>query len=109
MIGKFFSARIFSLTFGLGYAAAVYVNYPLFRYYPLVKRFSLHDLPTTSLGPAITWYGWIAAAAVFAGIVTALIPKRIGDRIPAAVFWIVIIIIFVAAFYREREWLLSPV
>jgi hypothetical protein len=57
----------------------------------------------------MSWYGWIATAAVFAGIVTLLIPKRIGDRIPAAVFWIVIVTMFAAAGYREREWFLSAV
>jgi hypothetical protein len=107
MTRRFFSVRAFTLVFGLGYAVAVYGNYPLFRYYPLVPRFSLHDLADTSLGPAMSWYGWIATAAVLAVIVTAVIPKRIGDRIPAAVFWIVTIIMLAAAWYREREWFLS--
>lgn len=107
MTGRLFSARLFSLTFGLGYTAAVYVNYPLFRYYPLVKRFSMHDIATTSLGPAMSWFGWIATGAVFAVIVTAVVPKRIGDRIPASVFWIVIALMMAAAWYREREWFVS--
>jgi hypothetical protein len=109
MTNRCFSAPTFSFTFGLGYAVAVYVNYPLFRYYPLVKRFSFHDLATTSLGPAMSWYGWIATAAVFAGIVTPLIPKRVGDRLPAAMFWIVIVAMFAAAGYNEREWFLAAV
>jgi hypothetical protein len=107
VISRFLSARTFSLTFGVGYAVAVYVNYPLFRYYPLVKRFSMHDLATPSLGPAMSWYGWMAIGAIFAVIASLLIPKRIGDRIPAAAFWIVILMMFLAAGYREREWFLS--
>jgi hypothetical protein len=106
MTGRFLSARVFTLMFGLGYAVAVYGNYPLFRYYPLVRRFSLHDIASRSLGPAITWYGWIATAAVVAVIVAAVIPKRVGDRIPAAAFWIVPVIMFAAGCYRERGWFL---
>jgi hypothetical protein len=106
MTNRFFSARVFSLAFGLGYATAVIINFPLFRYYPLVKHFSMHDLTDKSLGPAMSWYGWIAIAAIFAGFVTLLVPKRIGDRIPAGVFWIVIVVLFAAAFYRERQWFL---
>jgi hypothetical protein len=109
MTNRLFSAPIFSLTFGFGYAVAVSVNYPLFRYYPLVQRFSFHDLATPSLGPSMSWYGWIAIAALFAGIVTPLIPKHAGDRLPAALFWIVIVAMLAAAGYRERGWFLVTV
>jgi hypothetical protein len=107
MTGRLFSARVFSLTFGLAYAAAVYFNYPLFRYYPLIKRFSFHDLADPSTGPAMAWYGWISIAAIIAAIVAALFPKRIGDRLPAAVFWVVIVVMFAAAFHAERSWFLA--
>ena len=106
MTSRCFSARVFTLVFGLGQAVAVFGNYPLFRYYPLPRRFSLQDLADSSLGPAISWYGWIATATVLAVLVAAVIPKRIGDRIPAAVFWIVPLIMIAAAWYRERQWFL---
>jgi len=106
---RFFSAPVFSLTFGLSYAVAVYGNYPLFRFYPLVGRFAFHDLATLSLGPAMTWYGWIATAVIAAGIITAIVPKGISDRLPAAAFWIVPLAMLAAAFYRERGWFLSAV
>jgi hypothetical protein len=109
MTNRSFSAPMFSLTFGLGYAIAVSVNYPLFRYYPLVQRFSFHDLATTSLGPSMSWYGWIAIAALFAGIVTPLIPRRVAGRLPTAVFWIVLLAMLAAAGYRESEWFLVTV
>jgi hypothetical protein len=44
VITRLFSARVFTLVFCIGYAVAVYVDYPLFRYYPLARQFSLHDL-----------------------------------------------------------------
>jgi hypothetical protein len=55
----------------------------------------------------MSWYGWMATGAVFAVIATALVPKRIGDRIPASLFWIVTLMMLIAAGYREREWFLS--
>jgi hypothetical protein len=99
-----FSARVFTLVFGIGYIVAVVINYPLFRYYPLVERFSLHDLVDRTLGPAMTWYGWIAVGAVAAAIVAACVPKRLGDRIPDAVLWLLPFAIFLAGWYREQEW-----
>lgn len=109
MTGRFFSARVFTLAFGLGQAVAVYGNYPLFRYYPLANRFTSETLTDSSLGPVMSWYGWIATAAVFACLMTALVPKRIGDRIPGALLWIVPFIIIAAAWYREREWFVPAV
>jgi hypothetical protein len=101
-----FSARVFTLVFGIGYAIAVYVDHPLFRYYPLVQRWSLHDLATQSLGPAMSWYGWIAIAAIPAALLAVLIPNRIGDRIPAAVYWIIPPVMFLVGWYHERTWFL---
>jgi len=102
-----FSARVFTLVCGLGYAIAVYVNYPLFRYYPLVKRISFIDLKDLTLGPSMSWYGWIAIGAIPALVVAALVPKRIGDRIPGAVFWILPLIMLIAGWVREREWFVA--
>jgi hypothetical protein len=106
VITRIFSARVFTLVFGLGYALAVYAGYPLFRYYPLVKRFSMSDLKDLSLGPAMSWYGWIAAAAIPAVVLAALVPNRIGNRIPAAVYWILPCVTFAVAWYNERQWFL---
>ena len=104
MILRLFNARVATLVFGIAYAIAVYVDVPLFRYYPLVQRWSLHDLATQALGPAMSWYGWIATAAIPTIVLAALVPNRIGDWIPAAVYWIVPIVMFVAGFYHERAW-----
>jgi hypothetical protein len=103
---RLFSARTFTLVVGVGYAAAVYLDCPLFRYYPLVKRFSLRDRADRSLGPAINWYGWIATAAIAAIFVAAVVPRQLGNRIPAAMLWIVPFIMLLAAWYNERAWFL---
>ena len=109
MSSNFFSARVFTLVFGLGYTAAIFGDFPMFRYYPLTGQFSLHDLTDPALGPAMTWYGWIATAAVLATIIAAIIPKRFGDLLPAAVIWIVPIVMIAAAWYQEREWFLAAI
>jgi hypothetical protein len=104
VITRLFSARVATLVFGIAYAIAVYVDVPLFRYYPLVQRWSLHDLATQSLGPAMSWYGWIATAAIPAVVLALLVPNRNGERIPAAVFWLVPLVMFAAGWYHERAW-----
>lgn len=98
------SARVFSLVFGIAYALAVYINYPLFRYYPLTGQFSLRDLPDKTLGPAMNWYGWIAIALVPTVVIAFIVPRRFADRIPAGVFWVLPLIMFAAGWYRERAW-----
>ncbi len=101
-----FSARVFTLVFGVVYAMAVHVDHPLFRYYPLVHRWSLRDLPDQSLGPAMSWYGWIAIAAIPAVLLAVLVPKRLGDRLPAAIYWLVPFAMLLAGWYHERMWFL---
>jgi hypothetical protein len=104
VITRRFSARVFTLVFGIGYALAVQFDHPLFRYYPLANVWSLHDLPGQSLGPAMSWYGWIAIAAIPAGLLAVLVPTRVGDRLPAAVYWFVPLAMFAAGWYHERTW-----
>ena len=106
MINRLFCARVFTLVFGVAYTIAMSTDHPLFRYYPLVQRWSLSDLATQALGPAMSWYGWIAIAAIPAALLAALVPNRIGDRIPAGVYWIVPLVMFVAGWYHERTWFL---
>lgn len=108
MIAKLFSARVFTLVFGVAYAVAVFGDYPLFWYYPLATRFSLDDLVDPSLGPSMLWYGWIATAAIPAVIAALIVPRRIAQRIPTAVFWVLPFMVFAAGFYREQEWFSNP-
>jgi hypothetical protein len=107
MITRVFSARVFTVSFGVAYSIAVYGNYPLFRYYPLTSRISFQDLTDPALGPSMSWFGWIATALIAAVLAAASVPKRIGDRIPAAVLWIATALMLAAAWYCEREWFLG--
>ena len=100
----FLSARVFSLVFGIVYAIAITGNYPLFRYYPAVGRFSLTDLADKTLGPAMSWFGWMGWAFVIAAVAAAIVPRKLADRIPGSAFWIVALLMFAGGFYRELEW-----
>jgi hypothetical protein len=108
LIGRAFSARVFTLSFGAGYAFAVHFSYPLFRYFPLTKHLSFHGDVTASSDPVMSWYGWIGTAAIFAAFSTALVPRRIGERIPERAVWLVVLIMLAAAVYREGHYFLPP-
>jgi hypothetical protein len=109
-VSRFISLPLFSVVSSAVYAVAVYVNYPLFRYYPLVERFSLIDIPDRTLGPAMTWYGWIAISIPPAIIVAVagqlLLPTRLLDRLNNLV-WVVPFVILYAGWIAEKSWLLG--
>jgi len=109
-VTRYISLPIFTIVASLGYAAAVYVNYPLFRYYPLVKQFSFVDIPSRTLGPAMTWYGWLAIAiipAIIAAVIGRLIlPARWLDKLTPLI-WVVPFVVLYAGWVAEKSWLLG--
>lgn len=110
-MSRYFSLRIFSLMFGSVYTLAVIYNWPLFFYFPAVKQFSLHDLPLATFGPGMSWFGWIATAAlaaILAAVIFPLIlPKRWIDQMPPRIFWLVPLAMLIGGFFREQDWLLK--
>jgi hypothetical protein len=100
----FLSARVFSLVFGIVYTITIVWNLPLFRYYPAVERFSLTDLADRSLGPAMSWFGWMGWAFVIAIVAAAIVPRKIADKIPDGTWIFVTLLVFAGGFYREAEW-----
>lgn len=100
----FLSARVFSLVFAIVYTIDVVGNYAMFRYYPAVGRFSMVDLADKSLGPAMSWFGWMAWAFIFAIVAAAVVPRKLADRLPGALYWVAALAMFAAGFYREQDW-----
>ncbi len=104
---KYISLPFFSLAFGITYTLAVVFNWPLFRYYPLVKRFSFTDLADRTLGPAMAWYGWQMTAAVVALAAAVIVPKRWAERLWPGLYWLIPIAVIFGGFYREQDWFLK--
>jgi hypothetical protein len=96
------SVEIFSMLFGIVYLAGFYLDWALFRYYPDARTFHLKATPQD--GPAILWYGWIAAAALISAAVAAIVPRQLAARLPAGATWIVPLGVVVLLLLYERRW-----
>jgi hypothetical protein len=110
-MSRLFSLRIFSLAFAASYSWVVIQNVTPFRYYPLVGRFSMTDLADKTLGPAMSWYGWISAGlvggVVVSVLVSLLVPRRLIDRIPPVAYCLIPAVMLFAAWMREQDWFLK--
>ncbi len=94
---------IFSLLFVLTYTVCFYLNIALFKYYPLVREFHVTAQPE-SAGPPISWYGWLAVAFLVSAPIAVLIPRSLGNKIPATVAWLVPAIVLLAVLVYEKRW-----
>ena len=89
--------RIFALVFGVSFAILYVVcdlaALPMFTYHPGSDRIDLgFTRARPDEGPAMYWYGWIATSALGAlilGLAAALLPEKLGGKIPLALAWIV--------------------
>jgi hypothetical protein len=97
----------FALVFGIGFAILYVVcdmaALPLFTYHPGTGRIDLgYARAVRDEGPAMYWYGWIASSALGAsalGLLAALLPEQIRNRIPLALTWIVPVLLLPVLFY----------
>ena len=96
------SAEMFSMLFGIVYLTCFYMDWAPFRYYPDVRRFHLRMTPQD--GPAILWYGWLAAAAVVSAAIAVSVPRRLAERMGPAWAWAVPLIIVALVLLYERRW-----
>jgi len=83
-----FAAAPFLILYCSAYACVFANNWPLFTYYPLVREFTWGPTALSGKGPAMGWYGLIATAGIFAGIVTILIPPRLSERLAGNHLWV---------------------
>lgn len=96
------SLKIFSLLFGLVYAIVFYMEWAIFRYYPETNAFYLKAHPDN--GPAILWYGWLAAATVVSAVVALIVPRSLADKVSPEAVWGVQILLVVVMFIYEKQW-----
>ena len=88
---------VFSIVFGIAFSVFYVVSdmakLPLFTYHPGTGMFDWGWTPARKdEGPAMYWYGWLATSTLGAGLiagVAALLPARIGQRIPFSLAWLV--------------------
>ena len=81
------AATFFSAAFTIFYAISVELNLALLTYHPRLGEFGLWTQPSRD-GPAMHWYGWLATAALAAGLATLLalpVLKRVA--LPVWVGW----------------------
>jgi len=81
---------VFSAAFCCAYLWALWTPHPLFLYYPLHGDFRWGMQPLLSSqtsGPAMTWYGIVATAALIAALAAACIPRRVSGTL-APYLWL---------------------
>ena len=99
--------KIFSLLFGAIYYACVWqIDWALVYYYPETNKWYMTAHPDD--GAAILWYGWLATAALISIPLALLVPRRIADRLPNNLLWVVALGTIAAIFVHESRWLRAP-
>ena len=99
-------ALVFGICFGIFYVICDMGAFTLFTYHPGTGRIDPGFVPPRrDEGPAMYWYGWIATSALGAfilGLAAAMLPERIGGKIPLALAWIVPIALLPVLIYSLK-------
>ena len=74
-----FSPVAFTVAFCCTYALVFTANWPLFIYYPLHGNLKWGYHVAKGLGPAMSWYGFMADSSGVALVVSLAVPKRWAD------------------------------
>ena len=90
------------MLFGIVYLTCFYMDWAPFRYYPDRAHFPYATHPQD--GPAILWYGWVAAAAVVSAAIAFAVPRRLTERCRAGWAWIVSLLTMIGILIYERRW-----
>jgi len=99
-------ALVFGICFAILYVVCDMAALPMFTYHPGTDRIDPGFAPARrDEGPAMYWYGWIANSALGAfvlGLVAAMLPEKIGRRIPLALAWVVPVVLLPALIYSLK-------
>lgn len=103
-VGTF--ALVFGVCFAILYVICDLAALPLFTYHPGTDRIDPGFAPPRrDEGPAMYWYGWIATSglgAALLGGLAALLPATARARIPAALAWIVPVVLLPVLIYSLK-------
>lgn len=101
-------AATFSISGPVVYCLVQYFNYPLFTYWPGVRRFAWgFGPPGADDGPNMLWYGWTVTTILIAGalgIVAMMLPERIIQKIPLWLVWLLPILAIPYVAYALMPW-----
>jgi hypothetical protein len=90
------------------YCLIQYFNYPLFTYWPAIRRFAWgFGPPSTDNGPNMLWYGWSVTTILIAsalGLIATLVPERIIKKIPLWLVWLLPILAIPYVVYSLMPW-----
>ena len=85
-------AIVFSISFPVIYVACEMLSLPLFTYHPATNRIDFGWVRGRSgEGPAMYWYGWVAACLIgssILGLLATLLPRGAIAKIPLALLWL---------------------
>jgi hypothetical protein len=101
-------AIVFAAVYPIIYVLAVFYNWALFTYGPATGEFGNLVTPA-SAGPTMYWYGWMATAALSSAVVAVVamvLPEAATKRIPAALSWVVPIVVIVVFGFLLRGYFL---
>jgi hypothetical protein len=104
--------KTFALTFSIFgpviYCVVQYFNYPLFTYWPAVRRLAWgFGPPSASDGPNMLWYGWTVTTVLIAlvfGIIAMILPERISQKLPLWLLWLFPILAIPYIIYSLMPW-----
>ena len=97
-------ATVFAVVYAVVYVVAIEQNYALITYHPVLNQFGLLvEEPKAEV--AMYWYGWMATAgiaALAAGVIAALVPKSVAQRLWSGWSWVVPVVMMVVVSYIHR-------
>jgi hypothetical protein len=97
-------ATVFAVVYAVVYVVALEHNYALVTYHPVLNQFGLLvEEPKAEV--AMYWYGWMATAgiaALAAGVIAALVPKNVAQRLWSGWSWVVPVAMMVVVGYIHR-------
>lgn len=101
-------ATTFSISSTVIYCLVVYLNLPLFTFWPATDRIIWgYGGPSAADGPNMLWYGWTVTAILIAaavGVIAMMIPERVTRKIPLALVWILPILAIPFVIYSLMAW-----
>jgi hypothetical protein len=101
-------ATTFSISGPLIYCVVQYFNYPLFTYWPAVRRFVWgFGPPSADNGPNMLWYGWSVTTVLIAGalgIIAMILPEHISKKLPLWLVWLLPILAIPYVVYSLMPW-----